>query len=106
MDEKKELWVQEIRRRTKIKRQRYRRRLCSCLTALNLCLLIGIRMLLQDVAVFGVAEVEEGFGSVLLRGEVSVYVVIGIAAFAGGVIFTIICIRYQRRKKKNDPDDS
>lgn len=99
MNEKTELWLQEIRCRTDRKRQRYRRRNCSCLTALNTMLLIGIGMMLQNVSAFGVAEVPEGFGSVLLRGEVSMYVVVGIAAFSCGVIFTIICIRWRKNRR-------
>lgn len=106
MNEKTELWLQEIRRRTDRKRKRYRRRKYSCLTALNMMLLIGIGMLLQNVSTFGIVEVPEGFGSVLLRGEVSVYVVVGIAAFVCGVIFTIICIRWQKNRRDEESGDT
>lgn len=106
MNEKTELWLQEIRRRTERKRKRYRKRNCSCLIAMNMMLMIGIGMLLQNVTTLGIAEVAEGFGSVLIRGEVSVYVVIGIAAFVCGVIFTIVCIRWQKNRRNKESGDT
>lgn len=68
--------------------------------------MIGIGMLLQNVTTLGIAEVAEGFGSVLIRGEVSVYVVVGIAAFVCGVIFTIICIRWQKNRRDKESGDT
>ena len=46
----------------------------------------------------GISSVAEGYGAVLLRNGADLYVTIGIAAFAAGVVMTIICIRYRKKK--------
>ena len=43
--------------------------------------------------------VADSYGSVLLRGGASAYVVVGIAAFAVGVTVTMICIRLKNKSK-------
>jgi len=46
----------------------------------------------------GYSQAAESYGSVLLRGGASAYVVVGIAAFAVGVTVTMICIRCKKKK--------
>ena len=41
----------------------------------------------------------DSYGSVLLRGGASAYIVVGIAAFAVGVTVTMICIRLKNKSK-------
>ncbi len=90
--------AREIRRRTRQYRQRYERRALSALMVCCLFLLAGIETLINGVQTPGVSSVEEGYGSVLLRNGASAYVLVGIAAFAAGVMLTVICIRYNRKK--------
>ena len=47
----------------------------------------------------GVPTVADSYGSVLLRGGASAYIVVGIAAFAVGVTVTMICIRLKNKSK-------
>ena len=46
----------------------------------------------------------EGYGSVLLRSGVDRYVTVSIAAFAAGVLLTILCIRCRRRRTNRISD--
>ena len=87
--------VREIRRRTRQYRKRHERRVLSTLSVCSLLLFAGI--LLRKVQSGGVPTVAESYGSVLLRGGASAYIVVGIAAFAVGVTVTVICIRCKRK---------
>lgn len=89
--------IQEIYRRTKQYRQRLERRVLSMLTACTLLLLTGIGQLLQQVQTPGISTVANAYGAVLLRNDVGAYIVLGIVAFAAGVAFTVICIRWKKK---------
>ena len=91
--------IREIRRRTRQYRKRYERRVLSTLSVCSLLLFAGIGILLRRVQSGGVATVADSYGSVLLRGGTSAYVVVGIAAFAVGVTVTMICIRLKNKSK-------
>lgn len=91
--------IREIRRRTRQYRKRYERRVLSTLSVCSLLLFAGIGILLREVQSGGVPTVADSYGSVLLRGGTSAYVVVGIAAFAVGVTVTMICIRLKNKSK-------
>lgn len=91
--------IREIRRRTRQYRKRYERRVLSTLSVCSLLLFAGIGILLRKVQSGGVLTVTDSYGSVLLRGGTSAYVVVGIAAFAVGVTVTMICIRLKNKSK-------
>ena len=93
-----EIRVREIHRRTRRYRRRYENRALYSLTAFSLFLFSGIGILLRRVQSGGVPTVADSYGSVLLRGGASAYVVVGIAAFAVGVTVTMICIRCKKKK--------
>ena len=93
-----EIRMRKIRCRIRQYRQRYEWREISCLTACSLFLLAGIGILLGQIQKPGISSVAEGYGAVLLRNGADLYVTIGIAAFAAGVVMTIICIRYRKKK--------
>ena len=90
--------VREIRRRARQYRKRYEGRVLSTLSVCSLLLFAGIGILLRRVQSGGVATVADSYGSVLLRGGASAYVVVGVAAFAGGGTVTMICIRCKKKK--------
>ena len=92
-----EIRVREIHRRTRRYRRRYERRVLSTLSVCSLLLFAGIGILLRKVQSGGVPTVADGYGSVLLRGGASAYVVVGIAAFVVGVTVTVICIRLKNK---------
>ena len=92
-----EIRVREIHRRTRRYRRRYENRALYSLTAFSLFLFSGIGILLRKVQSGGVPTVTDSYGSVLLRGGTSAYVVVGIAAFAVGVTVTMICIRLKNK---------
>ena len=92
-----EIRVREIHRRTRRYRRRYENRALYSLTAFSLFLFSGIGILLRKVQSGGVPTVADSYGSVLLRGGASAYVVVGIAAFAVGVTVTVICIRLKNK---------
>ena len=77
--------VREIRRRTRQYRKRHERRVLSTLSVCSLLLFAEIGILLRKVQSGGVPTVADSYGSVLLRGGASAYIVVGIAAFAVGV---------------------
>ena len=88
----------EIRmRRIHGRAQRYRARVealrLSCHAAGSLLLLTGTILLLRDVQSPGVASVADGYGAVLLRDGAGAYVVVGLLAFALGVLATVLCVR-------------
>ena len=91
--------IREIRRRTRQYRKWYERRVLSTLSVCSLLLFAGIGILLRKVQSGGVPTVTDSYGSVLLRGGTSAYVVVGIAAFAVGVTVTMICIRLKNKSK-------
>ena len=91
--------IREIRRRTRQYRKRYEGRVLSTLSVCSLLLFAGIGILLRKVQSGGVSTVTDSYGSVLLRGGTSAYVVVGIAAFAVGVTVTMICIRLKNKSK-------
>ena len=93
-----EIRVREIHRRTRRYRRRYENRTLYSLTAFSLFLFSGIGILLRKVQSGGLPTVADSYGSVLLRGGASAYVVVGIAAFAVGVTVTMICIRCKKKK--------
>ena len=47
----------------------------------------------------------DSYGSVLLRGGASAYIVVGIAAFVVGVTLTVICIRLKKKKTNRTEDE-
>lgn len=63
-----------------------------------LFLLAGIGILLGHIQEPGISSVAEGYGAVLLRNGADLYVTIGIASFTAGVVMTIICIRWRKKK--------
>ena len=95
----------EIWRRTrKIQAQRERRsifalRLCSLL------LLAGIGIFLYRVQHPGVSQVGGAYGTVLLRGEVGMYMTVGVAAFVLGVALTIACIQLRKKQKHEESEE-
>ena len=91
--------VREIRRRTRQYRKRHERRVLSTLSVCSLLLFAEIGILLRKVQSGGVPTVADSYGSVLLRGGASAYIVVGIAAFAVGVTVTMICIRCKKKKR-------
>ena len=46
----------------------------------------------------GLPAVVDSCGSVLLRDGADLYVIIAVAAFVAGVIFTMVCIWFQNKK--------
>lgn len=89
--------VQEIRRRTRQYRRRREGRVLFALRVCSLLLFVGIGILLRQVQSGGLPTVTDSYGSVLLRGGASAYIVVGIAAFAVGVTVTMICIRCKKK---------
>ena len=96
--------VREIRRRARQYRKRHERRVLSTLSVCSLLLFAGIGILLRKVQSGGVPTVADSYGSVLLRGGASAYIVVGIAAFVVGVTLTVICIRLKKKKTNRTED--
>ena len=65
----------------------------SGLAACSLLLLCCIALLLNGEQSPGVAAVADGYGAVLLRDGAGAYVVVGLLAFALGVLATVLCVR-------------
>ena len=89
----------EIRRRTRQYRKRREGRVLFTLRVCSLLLFADIGILLRQVQSGGLPTVTDSYGSVLLRGGASAYIVVGIAAFVVGVTVTMICIRLKNKSK-------
>ena len=89
----------EIRRRTRQYRKRREGRVLFALRVCSLLLFADIGILLRQVQSGGLPTVTDSYGSVLLRGGASAYIVVGIAAFVVGVTVTMICIRLKNKSK-------
>ena len=94
------LRMRAIHMKTRRYRARCEARRLSRLTACSLTLLSGILLMLRDVHAPGVAAVADGYGSVLLKGGASAYIVVGLAAFAAGVAATVLCIRMKNHASR------
>ena len=97
MTERTQTRLQEIRRRTQIKRRRQEERILSVLTICSLLLVTAIGGVLRQLQLPGISAGESGYSSVLLRNGAGAYIVVGIAAFVVGVVLTMICIRWKKR---------
>lgn len=94
--------MQEIRRRTQCLRRRYARRARAWLTACSLMLLGGMGALLRHAQAPGISTVTRGYGSVLLRSDAGLYVVVGVIAFSAGAALTVLCIRYREKQLRSE----
>ena len=47
------------------------------------------------------AEISGMYGAVLLHEDVGGYIMVGLLAFIAAVIITILCVRFQEKRRKN-----
>ena len=97
MTTRTEIHIQEICRRARQYRQQYERRILSILSVCSLFLLACITTFLKKVQTPGIFAAANAYGAVLLRNDVSAYIVVGVAAFAAGVMCTIFCMRCREK---------
>ena len=97
MTTRTEIHIQEICRRARQYRQQYERRMLFILSVCSLFLLACITTLLKMVQTPGIFAAANAYGAVLLRNDVSPYIVVGVAAFAAGVMGTIFCMRCREK---------
>ena len=88
-----EIRMRKIHSRARQYRARCEARRRICLTACALLLLACVGLLLGGAQSPGVAAVADGYGAVLLRDGAGAYVVVGLLAFALGVLATVLCVR-------------
>ena len=88
-----EIRLRAIHSRARRYRARSEVRRLGGLTACGLLLLTGTILLLNGAQSPGVAAVADGYGAVLLRDGAGAYVVVGLLAFALGVLATVLCVR-------------
>lgn len=100
MEDKTELRMKEIRKRTLLYRCRQDRRMVYMWSCFSLLLMAGVGELLRQTGMIGDVAVVGAYSSVLLRDGASIYVVVGIAAFVMGVAITVLCIRLKKRWNK------
>ena len=87
-----EIRLRAIHSRARRYRARSEARRLGGLTACGV-LLTGAILLLNGGQSPGVAAVADGYGAVLLRDGAGAYVVVGLLAFALGVLATVLCVR-------------
>ena len=97
MTTRTEIHIQEICRRARQYRQQYERRMLSILSVCSLFFLACNTTLLKKVQTPGIFAAANAYGAVLLRNDVSPYIVVGVAAFAAGVMCTIFCMRCREK---------
>lgn len=94
--------IHEIQCRVRRKQMRRERNRCIHLACMTAVTAGAMGTLLYDVQSPGIANVSAGFGTVLIRSDVSAYVVIGILLFTAGVVLSVIGIRHRDRHHLND----
>ena len=95
-----EIRLRAIHSRARRYRARSEVRRLGGLTACGLLLLTGTILLLNGAQSPGVAAVADGYGAVLLRDGAEAYVVVGLLAFALGVLATLLCVRMKNSAAK------
>ncbi len=89
-------------------RQRQRRQEKRALYSLSaLCLLLFIS-LVGTIGAFTGSKHSAAlsvYGSILLHEEVGGYVLVGVISFTAAVIITVLCSKYRKRDKTNDPKE-
>ena len=88
-----EIRLRAIHSRVRRYRARSEARRLVGLMACGVLLLTGAILLLNGEQSPGVAAVADGYGAVLLRDGAGAYVVVGLLAFALGVLATVLCVR-------------
>ena len=71
--------------------------ICRRARQYSLFLLACITTLLKKIQTPGIFAAANAYGAVLLRNDVSPYIVVGVAAFAAGVMCTIFCMRCREK---------
>lgn len=94
----KEIRREKVHQRIHILRIRYDRCIIFSLTLLSIGLAVCIDIMFQERHLSGLPAVVDSCGSVLLRDGADLYVIIAVAAFVAGVIFTMVCIWFQNKK--------
>lgn len=94
----KEIRREKIHQRIHILRIRYDGCIIFSLTLLSVGLAVCMGIMFQKMHLFGVPAVVDSYSSVLLRDGADLYVIIAVAAFVAGVIFTMVCIWFQNKK--------
>lgn len=94
----KEIRREKIHQRIHILRIRYDGCIIFSLTLLSVGLAVCMGIMFQEMHLAGVPAVVDSYGSVLLRDGADLYVIIAVAAFVAGVIFTMLCIWFQNKK--------
>ena len=99
----KEIRREKIHQRIHILRIRYDRCIIFSLILLSVGLAVCMGIMFQEMHLSGVPAVVDSYGSVLLRDGADLYVIIAVAAFVAGAIFTMVCgfrIRNQTKRRK------
>lgn len=94
----KEIRREKIHQRIHILRIRYDGCIIFSLTLLSVGLAVCMGIMFQKMHLSGVPAVADSYGSVLLRDGADLYVIIAVAAFVAGAIFTMVCIWFQNKK--------
>lgn len=89
--------MEQICLRTRRKRLRREQNCRVGAASLSLLLICGMGLLTKGAQTPGIATVHAGYGAVLIHSGVSAYVVVGIIAFAVGVMLSVLCIRLRDR---------
>lgn len=111
MQDKTEVRLREICRRTRTLRRRRENARTAGLSAVCVMLFACTASLVHSVQPLGVSSVAGGTGAVLLHGGAEMYVLVGIFAFVLGAVLTILCIRWKvkqegRPKKADEEEDT
>lgn len=85
-------------------KRRAKNRVTGILTSVIAALLVAEAAVWNMIIVPGdAAPAGSTYGAFMLMGESGIYVLIGVVAFALGVVITLICIRSRRRYQSGKP---
>lgn len=98
MPDRTKIRTDEIRRRTRLIRNRRDKRAITSLYCISDFLFADIFILLRDAWHPSIVSVSDIYGAVLLREEACNYVVVGIASFIIGMALTLLLSKLHKIK--------
>lgn len=94
-----------VKKRVRQKRRIQGKRALCGLSALCLFLSVSLVGTIGAFTGSGHFAAISMYGSILLHEDVGGYALIGVISFITAVIITVLCIRYRKQNKTNDPKE-
>lgn len=92
--------IKKVKLRVRKLQRKSKTRLISAFSALSIILSLSLVGVIGVITGGSSGNVTGLYGTMLLYEDAGGYALVGIIAFAAGVIITVLCLRYRRNIKK------